>query len=86
MRVKSYFFVGLRRISKTDLKLYYSIGSYDMSVYQDDDGRAYLIRSVVNQFVGISLLSEDYLTSQMLVSYIGGTNTNTISKTIILCN
>jgi hypothetical protein len=47
------------------------IGSYDMTVYQDDDGRAYLIRSVVNQFVGISLLSDDYLTSKQLVSYIG---------------
>lgn len=42
-----------------------------MTLYQDDDGRAYLIRSVMNQFVGISLLSDDYLKCVELVSFIG---------------
>jgi hypothetical protein len=46
-------------------------GSYDMTLFQDDDGSAYLIRSVMNQFVGISSLSYDYLKTVELVSYIG---------------
>jgi hypothetical protein len=46
--------------------------SYDMTIFQDEDGSAYLICSVMNQFVGISLLSDDYLKTVELVSYIGG--------------
>jgi beta-galactosidase len=45
--------------------------SYDMTIFQDEDGSAYLICSVMNQFVGISLLSDDYLKTVELVSYIG---------------
>ena len=34
--------------------------SYDMGVFQEDDGTAFLVRSVKNEFVGISQLSPDY--------------------------
>jgi len=42
--------------------------SYDMTVYQDDDGSAYLCRSVQNQYAGISKLSDDYLTTTGIIS------------------
>ncbi len=34
--------------------------SYDMGVFQEDDGTAFLVRSVENKYVGISQLSPDY--------------------------
>eukprot|EP00026_Physarum_polycephalum_P010645 Phypoly_transcript_10814.p1 GENE.Phypoly_transcript_10814~~Phypoly_transcript_10814.p1 ORF type:complete len:324 (+),score=24.19 Phypoly_transcript_10814:90-1061(+) len=44
--------------------------SLDMTVYQDTDGSAYLIRSVGNVFVGISKLSDDYLNTTGIISSI----------------
>jgi hypothetical protein len=45
--------------------------SLDMTVYQDSDGSAYHIRSVANQYVGISKLSADYLNTTGIISTIG---------------
>jgi hypothetical protein len=45
-------------------------GSLDMTLYQDEDGTAYIIRSVKNQFVGISRLTEDYLNTEGILSFI----------------
>jgi len=42
--------------------------SLDMTLYQDDGGSTYHIRSVNNQYVGISLLTSDYLNSAGMVS------------------
>ena len=61
-------------------------GSYDMTIYQDDDARAYLIRAVMNQYVGISLLSEDYLKVVELVSFIGGIKRRKYIKYTICIN
>lgn len=36
------------------------LDSYDMGVFQEDDGTAFLVRSVKNEYVGISQLSPDY--------------------------
>jgi hypothetical protein len=36
-------------------------GSYDMGLFQDLDGTAYLVRSVWNKFTGFSQLTDDYL-------------------------
>jgi len=36
------------------------LDSYDMGVFQEADGTAFLVRSVNNQYVGISQLSPDY--------------------------
>jgi hypothetical protein len=38
----------------------------------DEDGVAYLIRSVKNQFVGISRLTDDYLDTEGIISFIPG--------------
>jgi hypothetical protein len=46
------------------------LGSLDMTVYQDTDGSAYHIRSVQNQYVGISKLSADYLNTTGIISQI----------------
>jgi hypothetical protein len=42
--------------------------SYDMGLYQDDDGSAYLVRSVYNQYAGISKLTPDYLNTTGVIS------------------
>jgi len=42
--------------------------SYDMTIYQDDDGTAYLCRSVSNQYAGISPLTADYLNTAGITS------------------
>jgi hypothetical protein len=42
--------------------------SLDMNVFQDNDGSAYLIRSVNNKFLGISQLTSDYTDTTGLVS------------------
>jgi len=42
--------------------------SYDMTLYQDDDGSAYLCRSVRNQFAGISKLTDDYMNTTGIIS------------------
>jgi len=42
--------------------------SYDMTIYQDDDGSAYLCRSVRNQYAGISQLTDDYLNTKGISS------------------
>ena len=44
------------------------LNSFDMGVWQEDDGSAYLIRSVNNEYLGISPLSPDYTTTVGLVS------------------
>lgn len=44
--------------------------SFDMGVFQEDDGSAFLIRSVDNAFLGISQLSDDYTNTTGLVSII----------------
>lgn len=44
------------------------IPSLDMSVFQDVDGQAYLIRSCNNEYTGISRLSDDYLNTTGLLS------------------
>jgi hypothetical protein len=44
--------------------------SFDMGVFQEDNGTAYLVRSVNNEYVGISQLTPDY------------TNTMGISTTV----
>lgn len=46
------------------------LGSLDMTVYADSDGNAYHIRSVENQYVGISQLSADYLNTTGIISKI----------------
>jgi len=47
------------------------IPSLDQSVFEDDDGAAYQIRSCDNKYVGISKLSDDYLSTTGLISQIG---------------
>ena len=42
--------------------------SYDMGVYQEPDGRAYLVRSVGNAFLGISQLNDEYTNTTGLCS------------------
>lgn len=42
--------------------------SYDMGVFQEDNGTAYLIRSVNNQYVGISQLTPDYTNTMGITS------------------
>jgi len=42
--------------------------SYDMTLYQEDDGSAYLCRSVGNQYAGISQLTDDYLNTKGITS------------------
>lgn len=44
------------------------LNSFDMGVWQEDDGSAFLVRSVNNEYVGISPLTPDYTTSTGLVS------------------
>jgi len=44
------------------------LASYDMTLYQDDDGSAYLCRSVQNQYSGISQLTDDYLNTKGIIS------------------
>jgi len=44
------------------------LNSFDMGVWQEDDGTAFLVRSVNNEYVGISPLSPDYTTTTGLVS------------------
>ena len=44
------------------------LNSFDMGVWQEDDGSAYLVRSVNNEYMGISQLSPDYTTTTGLVS------------------
>ena len=44
------------------------LNSFDMGVWQEDDGSAFLIRSVNNEYLGISPLSPDYTTTVGLVS------------------
>ena len=44
------------------------LNSFDMGVWQEDDGSAFLVRSVNNEYVGISPLSPDYSTTTGLVS------------------
>jgi len=43
-------------------------GSYDMTLFKDDDGSAYLCRSVNNQYAGISQLTPDYLNTTGIIS------------------
>jgi len=42
--------------------------SYDMTVFQDDDGSAYLCRSVSNNYAGISPLTSDYMNTAGIIS------------------
>ena len=42
--------------------------SLDMGLFQDDDGSAYLIRSVDNKYAGISKLTNDYLDTMGILS------------------
>lgn len=42
--------------------------SLDMTLFQDDDGSAYLVRSVDNQYAGFSRLSDDYLSTTGIIS------------------
>jgi hypothetical protein len=42
--------------------------SYDMTLYQDEDGSAYLCRSVSNQYAGISPLTDDYMNTKGITS------------------
>lgn len=44
------------------------LASYDMGLFQDVDGSAYLVRSVKNQYAGISKLSPDYLNTTGIIS------------------
>jgi len=44
------------------------LDSYDMTLFQDDDGSAYLVRSVSNQYAGISQLTDDYLNTKGIIS------------------
>ena len=44
------------------------LNSFDMGGWQEDEGSAYLVRSVNNEYVGISPLSPDYTTTTGLVS------------------
>jgi len=44
------------------------LASYDMTLYQDADGTAYLCRSVKNQYAGISQLTDDYLNTKGVIS------------------
>ena len=44
------------------------LNSFDMGVWQEDDGSAFLVRSVNNEYVGISQLSPDYTATTGLVS------------------
>jgi hypothetical protein len=42
--------------------------SYDLGVFQEEDGAAFLIRSVDNSLLGISQLSGDYANTTGIVS------------------
>ena len=44
------------------------LNSFDMGVFQEDDGTAYLVRSVDNEYVGISQLTPDYLDTMGITS------------------
>ncbi|CAK0772385.1 hypothetical protein CVIRNUC_003957 [Coccomyxa viridis] len=44
------------------------LNSLDMGVFQESDGRAFLVRSINNSFVGISQLSDSYTDTTGLVS------------------
>jgi hypothetical protein len=44
------------------------LNSFDMGVFQEDDGTAYLVRSVNNEFVGISQLTPDYTETMGITS------------------
>jgi len=44
------------------------LASYDMTIFQDTDGTAYLCRSVQNQYAGISQLTDDYLNTKGIIS------------------
>ena len=44
------------------------LNSFDMGVWQEDDGSAFLVRSVNNEYLGISQLAPDYSTTTGLVS------------------
>lgn len=44
------------------------LASYDMTLFKDDDGSAYLCRSVENQYAGISQLTADYLNTTGIIS------------------
>ena len=44
------------------------LGSFDMGTWQEDDGTAFLVRSVNNEYLGISQLSPDYTVTTGLVS------------------
>jgi len=42
--------------------------SLDMSVFKDEDDKAYLVRSVANEYAGISQLTDDYLNTTGIIS------------------
>jgi hypothetical protein len=44
------------------------LDSYDMGLYLDPDGAAYLVRSVANQFAGISQLTADFTNTTGIIS------------------
>jgi hypothetical protein len=44
------------------------LNSFDMGVWHEDDGSAFLVRSVNNEYLGISQLAPDYSTTTGLVS------------------
>jgi hypothetical protein len=44
--------------------------SYDMSLFEDDDGLVYFVRSVQNKYVGISRLSPDFMETTGIISSI----------------
>ncbi len=44
------------------------MNSYDMGVFQEDDGTAFLVRSINNDFLGISQLTPNYTDTTGLVS------------------
>jgi len=47
-----------------------NLDSHDQTLFQDEDGSAYHIRTIDNQYVGISQLSEDYLSTTGVISKI----------------
>ena len=63
------------------------LNSFDMGVWQEDDGSAFLVRSVNNEYLGISQLAPDYSTTTGLVStaprvsFYTVTRLNTLSTT-----
>lgn len=56
------------------------LNSFDMGVWQEDDGSAFLVRSVNNEYLGISQLAPDYSTTTGLVSTAPRVNYCTVTR------